>query len=36
MVEHGWILDDNADVILPIFLPYEYNKDTPGVYITIL
>ena len=36
MVEHFWILDDNADVILPVFLPYEYSKESPGVYITIL
>ena len=27
MVKHGWIDDDNADEILPVFLPYEYNKE---------
>jgi hypothetical protein len=35
MVRYGWIEDDNADVILPVFLPYEYNKDKPGVIISI-
>jgi hypothetical protein len=35
MVEAGWIPDDNADEILPIFIPYEYNKKEPGVKITI-
>ena len=36
MVRYGWIPDDNADVILPIFEPYEYSKDNPGVIIKIL
>lgn len=36
MVRYGWIPDDNADVILPVFEPYEYSKDTPGVLIKIL
>lgn len=36
MVEHGWIEDDNADIILPSFEKYEYNKDKPGVWIKIL
>jgi hypothetical protein len=35
MVEHGWIEDDNADVILPVFIQYEYNKENPGVWIKI-
>jgi hypothetical protein len=35
MVRYNWIPDDNADIILPIFEPYEYNKKNPGVYITI-
>ena len=36
MVEHGWLLDDNADIVIPVFLPYAYDKENPGVYITIL
>ena len=35
MVEHGWIEDDNADIILPAFKPYHYDKNQPGVYIEI-
>tara|TARA_R110002020_G_scaffold36503_5_gene109825 strand:+ start:20289 stop:20675 length:387 start_codon:yes stop_codon:yes gene_type:complete len=35
MVEHGWIEDDNADIILPAFKPYHYDKTQPGVYIEI-
>jgi len=35
MVKHEWIDDDNADEILPVLLPYEYDKDNPGVYISI-
>lgn len=33
MVAHGWLEDDNADVIIPYFLPFEYNKEEPGVLI---
>ena len=36
MVRYGWILDDCADIILPVFEPYEYNKDNPGVIIKFL
>jgi hypothetical protein len=36
MVENGWISDDNADIILPSFEPYEYSKDNPGTIIKIL
>lgn len=36
MVEYKWIEDDNADIIIPVFEKYEYDKDKPGVYITIL
>jgi len=36
MVEFGWIADDNADIILPVFEQYEYNKNNPGVWIEIL
>lgn len=35
MVMHGWLIDDNADVLIPMFRHYEYNKDNPGVYISI-
>lgn len=36
MVEYQWIEDDNADIIIPIFKKYSYNKEKPGVWITIL
>lgn len=36
MVEHRWIEDDNADIILPIFEKYKYDKNNPGVIIKIL
>jgi|TARA_R110000737_G_scaffold332023_1_gene348714 hypothetical protein len=36
MTKYGWIDDDNADEIIPIFLEYEYSKDNPGVYINVL
>lgn len=36
MVKNGWLEDDNADELLPIFLPYKYDKDNPGVEITVL
>jgi hypothetical protein len=36
MVRYNWIPDDNADIVLPVFEPYEYNKDNPGVIIKIL
>jgi hypothetical protein len=35
MVEYGWIEDDNADYMLPVFLPYEYEKNNGGVWIGI-
>lgn len=35
MVRTGWLTDDNADEILPLFLPYRYDKQNPGVYIYI-
>ena len=28
--------DDNADYMIPVFEEYKYDKDNPGVYITIL
>lgn len=36
MVKYGWIPDDNADIIIPVFEQYEYNKENPGVMIKIL
>ena len=36
MKTYGWIDDDNCDEIIPFFEPYEYNKENPGVYITLL
>ena len=33
MVHYKWIPDDNADIILPIFEEYKYDKENPGVYI---
>lgn len=36
MVEYEWIEDDNADVILPVFEKYKYDKENPGVIIKIL
>ena len=35
MVEHGWLEDDNADIITPAFKHYHYDKTKPGVYIEI-
>ena len=36
MVKAGWIEDDNADYIIPVFENYSYDKNNPGVYIEIL
>lgn len=36
MKKFGWIEDDNADIIIPVFKPYVYDKENPGVYITII
>ena len=36
MVKHGWIKDDNADILLPVFSKFSYNKENPGVIIKIL
>lgn len=33
MVHYKWMPDDNADIILPVFDEYKYDKDNPGVYI---
>lgn len=36
MTHHGWIEDDNADIIKPFFGDYVYDKNNPGVFIRIL
>jgi Holliday junction resolvase RusA-like endonuclease len=36
MVKHGYLPDDDAAHVVPVFLGYELNKDAPGVEITIL
>jgi hypothetical protein len=36
MVKAGWIEDDNAEFILPVFIQYTYDKQKPGVWIEIL
>ena len=36
MVKAGWIEDDNAEFILPVFEQYTYDKSNPGVWIEIL
>ena len=33
MVRFEWIPDDNADVIIPVFEIYKYDKENPGVFI---
>lgn len=35
MVEYKWIEDDNADIIIPGFNQYKYDKAKPGVIIEI-
>ena len=36
MVKHHWIDDDNCENILPVFEPYEYDKENPGVEIKLI
>ena len=36
MVKNKWLEDDNCKEIIPIFEEYKYNKENPGVYITVL
>ena len=36
MVKHGWIEDDDMNHMVPVFPEYRYDKENPGVYITIL
>jgi len=36
MVKYEWLEDDNADVIIPVFEIYKYDKENPGVEIRVL
>ena len=36
MVKCGWLIDDNADEIIPVFEPYEVDKINPRVEIFII
>ena len=36
MVKYNWIQDDDCCNILPVFEPYKYDKNKPGVTIKIL
>lgn len=36
MVKHGWIEDDNANFLIPVFEKYSYDKKNPGVKIRLL
>ena len=35
MVKHDWLDDDSCKDMIPVFEKYEYNKENPGVYISI-
>lgn len=35
MVRNGWIEDDNADIVVPVFLSYKYDRENPGVLIEL-
>lgn len=36
LVKQKYLSDDNADVMLPVFAPYEIDADNPRVEITII
>jgi hypothetical protein len=36
MVKYKWLSDDNMEVMIPVFAPYQYDKDKPGCYIKVL
>ena len=36
MVKHGWIEDDNADHLIPVFNLYKYDKENSGVIIKLI
>lgn len=35
MVKCGWLEDDNADELIPVFEPYEVDKNNPRVEISV-
>lgn len=35
MQKYEWIKDDCADIILPVFIGYNYDKNNPGLIINI-
>lgn len=36
MVKYGWLEDDNCEILIPVFEEYSYDKENPGVMITIM
>lgn len=36
MVKQGYLDDDNADEMIPVFKKYKYDKKNPGVFIRVL
>lgn len=36
MVKCGWLPDDNADEIIPVFIPYDVDKYNPRVEISVI
>ena len=36
MVKHGWLPDDDCSLLIPVFEPYEYDKENPGVEIKLI
>jgi hypothetical protein len=36
MVKHGWIPDDNCDIIIPSFGLYKVDKENSGVWLKVL
>jgi hypothetical protein len=36
ITKKGWIPDDSADFLIPVFKPYDYDKSNPGVHIKLI
>ena len=36
MVAYDWLEDDHCDIMVPVFETYSYNKEKPGVIISII
>ena len=36
MVKQGWLPDDDCSLLIPVFEPYEYDKENPGVEIKLI